>query len=653
MSIYLGDEKVGVNLFTIVDSANATPDMDTSAIVQQNPFDLPADRWQDSEIEEWTRPSDWPNLDNLPELTEGVYLTYRNRNDDNTLVDYPWASFCCATNGNYTIAIGHMNGNNWVQDSTQNAGNGAYVEINYGNLNLSYKYLIFKITPTTSSIHFTRFGFARVAAATLGTYALRQWYDQYCLERKGNLPYINTTTYSNNNYGYCTEWMECDDTSIGSMNTGTMSLYAAFFWGRNLKKINFDNWPTSQWDVTNISAMFEYCSTIQKLDLNNWNTSNWHVTNIYNIFDGCMSLKELKISNWDLTNWGSGTNKTLSFAGLFNNCRNLEELDLSKWDVSALRVTALNSIWSGCYRLRKLKINTWDTSNWRVTTMYCTFYYCYQLVEVDLSNWDVSDWPLTRIDSCWTNNRLRTNFKDIENWDTSNWVINQFNNVWDTCSRLNSLDLSHWDVSNWRVTTLLSTWSNCLSLKQLKIASWNTTQWIVSDLRNIFNNCNNLQNFDIFELNASNWPVTRIGSAFYGCYYLKEADLKTWSGNTTWTLTSDMAFNYVFGYCYNLKKIDVSNINVQNVTLTNYGSNKTSYTSFMECYSLKELKLPQNYKGHINLRYCYHLTRETILDIFDQMGTALSGAEIVLTEMRYKLTNSDIAVATAKGYTVT
>lgn len=660
MSIYLGDQPVGVCLHTIVDSANAEG-LDTSAVIQQNPFDLPADRWQSDEIEEWTRPLDWPNLDALPALTEGVYLTYRNRNDDNTLVDWPWAGFCCATGGAYTVAIGHMNGTSWVQDSTQNVANGAYAEINYGALNLSYKYLVFKITPTTSSIHITRFGFGRIAQATLGTYALRQPYDQYCLERRGNLPYINTTTYSNNNYYYCTQWMEYDNTTIGTMNTGNMSLYTAFLWGRNLRKINMDNWPTEQWTVTDLRSMFQYCSSIQKLDLNNWNTTKWTVASgISSMFDGCVSLKELKISDWDVTNWGSGTNKTISFGALFNNCRNLEELDLSKWNVAPLRVTALNSTWSQCYRLRKLKVDTWNTSNWRVTTMYYTFYSCYQLTDVDLSNWDVSNWPMTRIDYCWTNNRLRTNFKDIENWNTTNWTINQFNSVWDTCIRLNELDLSHWNVSNWRVTTLYATWNGCYSLKELKFGNWatstdgwDTSLWAVIDLRSIFSYCFSLKEFEIFKLNATNWPVTRIGSAFYSCYYLEEADIKTWSGNKTWTLTSDMAFTYVFGYCYNLKKIDISNVDVQDVTLSNYGSNKTSYTSFYECYALEELKLPQNYKGHINLRYCYHLTRDDIMNIINQMSSSpLSGATVVLTEIRYKLTSADISSIEAKGYTV-
>lgn len=658
MSIYLGDQPVGVCLHTIVDSANAEG-LDTSAVIQQNPFDLPADRWKPNEIEDWTRPSDWPNLDALPALTEGVYLTYRNRNDDNTLVDWPWAGFCCATGGAYTVAIGHMNGNTWVQDSTQNVANGAYVEINYGNLNLSQKYLVFKITPTTSSIHITRFGFGRIAAATLGTYALRQWYDQYCLERKGTLPYITTTDYANNAYGFCTAWMENDNTNIGSMNTGNMSLRCAFLWGRNLKKINFDNWLTGQWNVTRIDYMFQYCGSIQKLDLNSWNTTNWHITDMYNIFDGCISLKELKISDWDVTNWGSGAAKTISFGALFNNCRNIEELDLSKWNVSLLRVTSLSSTWAQCYKLRKLNVSNWNTNNWRVTTMYCAFYYCYNLVDVDLSNWDVSQWPMTRIDSCWVNNRCRIDFKDIENWNTTNWVINQFSQVWDSCVRINKLNLSNWNVSNWRTTTLYATWSNCQTLKELKLGNWTTSTdgwdtslWAVIDLRSTFNNCYSLQNFDIFKLNCTNWPVARISSMFYACYYLKEADIKTWSNNTTWTIPSDMAFNYVFGYCFNLKKIDVSNIDVQNVTVGNYGSNKTSYTSFIECYSLEELKLPKNYKGHINLRYCYHLSRTTLLDIFNQLGTALSGAAVVLTEMRYKLTNADIAIASNKGYTV-
>jgi hypothetical protein len=106
------------------------------------------------------------------------------------------------------------------------------------------------------------------------------------------------------------------------------------------------------------------------------------------------------------------------------------------------------------------------------------------------------------------------------------------------------------------------------------------------------------------------------------------------------------------GYCCNLKYADISNLNLSKVTVGNYGSNKTSYTSFIENYKLETLILPPTFAGHINLRYSYLLSKNALLDIFNGLPTALSGATIVLTEMRYKLTTADIAIATGKGYTV-
>ena len=124
MSIYLGDQKIGV-------------------AVPVDPFELPEDKWwQRKEIKEWVRPLDWPNLDDIeiPNDFEGVYLTYDNHSN----LDYRWAAFYCTTNGDYNIAIGHIENGTWVQDSTQTAGNEVYVEINYGALNLDYDYLVFK-----------------------------------------------------------------------------------------------------------------------------------------------------------------------------------------------------------------------------------------------------------------------------------------------------------------------------------------------------------------------------------------------------------------------------------------------------------------------------------------------------------------------------
>ena len=130
-------------------------------------------------ITEWTRPVEWPNLDliDISADFEGVYLTYDNTLDQNGC----WAGFYCDMSGGttYTVAVGHLNGSTWVQDATYNGTKNTYLEFNYKTLNLDYDYLVFKVVPTSSSYHFTRFGFGRVAAGTSGLYSTQFSYLQH------------------------------------------------------------------------------------------------------------------------------------------------------------------------------------------------------------------------------------------------------------------------------------------------------------------------------------------------------------------------------------------------------------------------------------------------------------------------------------------
>jgi len=106
MAIYLGDTKVNPSLNTVIERIITKEDgviTDISTDINTNystedPDNLSTDL---PIVTEWTRPSEWPNLDALPALTEGLYLTY----DNTSRVDYKWAAFRCIMNtGSYTIA---------------------------------------------------------------------------------------------------------------------------------------------------------------------------------------------------------------------------------------------------------------------------------------------------------------------------------------------------------------------------------------------------------------------------------------------------------------------------------------------------------------------------------------------------------------------
>lgn len=656
MAMYLGSQKVSPSLNTVIEkittitqdtsgnviSQNTTQETNSS-YVAEDPDNLAADL---PVVTEWSRPADWPDLDVLPELDEGVYLTY----DNTDKVDYPWACFYCdvQSSGQIIIAQGHINGSNFVQDASWTVNTATYKEINYGSS--SYDYVIFKITPALATKHMTSMYFGRIAQATLGTFAMRPQYDQYCLERRGRLPYLTSTAGSGDNIRYCTQWMEYDNTLIGENNRGSMNLAFAWYRARSLQKINFNGWPTSQWNVTSLESTFNECMSIKKLDLSSWDTINWHVASLYRTWYGCYMLRELKIP-FNTINWGNTSNKTINFQSAWDSCYCLEELDLSSWDVSNLVVTTLYATWSTMYQLKSLNIKNWDTSKWTVNSLYCTWYQDYNLVNIDLSGWNTSNWKVGRIDNCWYNNLKRRNFKDIENWNTSGWSVVQMGAAFYGCTKVQEINLNSWNTSNWKVNGLSSTWANCYALRHLHVNTWNTSNWVVTTIGSIFSSCINLEEIEAFSWDTSNWPINVIGSAFNFCCSIKELDLTQWN-TTKWNLDSSRTFNYFARYCRNLKYINVSNLNLSDITLANYGSNATDYTSFYADPQLETLILPSTYAGHLNFRYNYSMTRKEIVRIFNALPTALSGAKIIITELRYKLTNADIAIATNKGYTV-
>ena len=675
MAIYLGGQKVSpLSNIIIEKTITVTKDTNGNIISTSDPvysgvsnesnftiedpdnlsIDLPV-------VTEWTRPNDWPNLDALPTLTEGVYLTY-----DNTKVDYKWACFYCdvQSSGQVTIAQGHINGSSFVQDATWNVNTATYKEIDYSSS--SYDYVIFKITPTTSTKHMTSMYFGRIAQATLGTLALRQQQNQHCLERKGWLPYLSSTAGSGDNIRYCTEWMEHDNVEFG--NTVT-SLVAAWYRGRSLKKIEFGNWTGANCNITALNSAFEQCNTIEKIDLSQWDTTNWKVGSIASMFSSCFNMK-ICIVPFNTINWGSGAGRTLAMNSTWYNCHTVEELNLNSWNMTGINVTAINSCWQNCYHLKSLNVKNWNTSLWSIPSLYYTWGNCRLLVDIDLSNWNTTNWKPTRWDGCFYSNENRRHFEDIKNWNTSGWKIKESNDVFAHCRRVQEINLLNYDTSQWAVTSMSNIFGSCYAARYIRIGSWNTTNWKVTNINYLFANDYNLEEVECFSStqyptawNTTNW-VVRYGmyQTFMGCLKIKEIDFTKWNmTNWPWATNSgDQDIRYLFQYCYNLKKINMSNLDLTTITSLNYYSQNAagsrSYSPFYYCFSLEELTLPNNgsYKGHIDMSEMYKLPRSEFIKTFNALSSSPIGttAKVWIVNTKYKLTTADIAIATNKGYTV-
>lgn len=195
-------------------------------------------------------------------------------------------------------------------------------------------------------------------------------------------------------------------------------------------------------------------------------------------------------------------------------------------------------------------------------------------------------------------------------------------------------------------------------------------------------------NFDAYKLNTSN--VTLMRHMFSGCNSVKSINITSFDTSKV----TDMS--YMFGSCFLLNDIDFSNFDTSNVTnigymftnnyslvdldLSSFDLSKVNYgitNMFYACSGLTNLKSFKNLgKGYGNKGYnynsyslslesCKKITYESLMDVITNglydlnltydvaNGGLLYTQKLILgTTNLAKLTAEEIAIATAKGWTV-
>ena len=624
----------------------------------------------------WTRPTGWPNLDSItiPADFEGVYLTY----DNNANLPYYIASFFCllTNSGQYTVDIGYLSSGTFNVLQTSTVAQNAYQYINYSSIDhTTYPYIVIRLTPATANSHFTRCQFGNLPIANTGTIVAGYSYYNFCLERRGQLPWVNIVVNDNSNKTWCTMYMQKDATIIGTQNKFTGSNFAAAWWmGGNLREIDFTGWDTSEWTITSISSLFSNCYNLQKLDLRCWDTTKWAITTLASAWDYCYSLLELNVDTWNTSNW-----RITTMSCTWRFCVRLEVLNLNNWDVSLWPLTTFSDVWQNCQRLKILKTGNWNTTNWRVTTLVDTWYNCRTLTTLDVRNWNTTNWAVTSLASTWYGDFLLDDFDAISNWNTTNWAVTNLSNTWYNCWAATTIGISNWKTNNWKVTTMSGTWYACYSLVHLDLSKWNTSQFAVTNFNgtwyccsslltlnignwdvshfavttfvNTFNSCCRLQEAEICRWYLPNSAVTTIESMFPYCYSLKKIDFSRWTC-TSWALTTMANFARE---CRCLEELHMSNIDVTSITTANnYGTTSSTgaNTIIQGCHSLRVFDPPTGWRGRIYLHNCYSLPRAEIVKFFNNLVNPPLTAALYINITRHRLTAADIKIATDKGYTI-
>ena len=276
----------------------------------------------------------------------------------------------------------------------------------------------------------------------------------------------------------------------------------------------------------------------------------------------------------------------------------LKTLDLSSFDTS--QVTSMNEAFYKCNKLEEINLTNVDTSN--VTNMYRMFYDCSILTSIDVSNFDTSK-------------------------------VRNMRQMFQNCNNLASLDLSNFNTSN--VTNMCIMFYNCDNLTSLDVSNFNTSN--VTDMNSMFQNCNNLTSLDVSNFNTSN--VTDMNNMFNDCSNLKSLDVSNFDTSKVTKMYRMFEDNRALADLY--LNFDVSSV-------------QDFYNIFLHSDNLKNVVGKfEGAKYDLDLSYC-PLTADSAMVFINGLATVTEKRRLSLSATTYdSLTPEQIAIATAKGWTVT
>ncbi|EME8125195.1 BspA family leucine-rich repeat surface protein, partial [Enterococcus faecium] len=336
------------------------------------------------------------------------------------------------------------------------------------------------------------------------------------------------------------------------------------------------NFDTSQ--VTNMYAVFGYCSSLQSLDLSSFDTSQ--VTNMLDMFRDCSGLNEL----------------ILGEKSIFNDTVHLPD---SGWMGKNTHViygasTDFMNNYDGSHPdtfVRTTEIKYWGTSPYTFDestgTMIVSAGTLGEYGEQPWGKGEVSAEKIQKIElvgnvvapveSSWlfsaaepTNTLINLNeITGMENLDTSHVI--KMRSMFVDCRSLKNLDVSHFNTSN--VTDMSSMFYDCRSLTTLDVSSFDTSQ--VTDMGAMFYQCNSLQNLDLSNFNTK--QVTSMYSMFYGCSNLQNINMSSFDTSQVTTMYN------MFTKCTSLKILDLSSFDTSQVMDMEF--------MFKDCTNLNELTL--------------------------------------------------------------
>ena len=366
----------------------------------------------------------------------------------------------------------------------------------------------------------------------------------------------------------------------------------------NKKSINYINNQLKNINIIISNALGEIKKNNEKLNqlknINNKSNDIVMKNSKNNIIEGVLDIKVNDIKNGVI---------------LFNK-KNKDGINVYLNDIKINMINEDNK-WKIDYNFKKDgKYKFKIIFNNNIKSFHRFFQDCSNLYSIDLSNFDSKN--VTDISYMFNLCHKLKEIKGMKTFNTSN--VNNMRAMFQDCCELEFLDLSNFDTSivmdmsymfklcqKYKVTNMWNMFGDCKELEYLDLSNFETP--IVMDMKFMFYNCNKLKEINGIHTFKTN-KVFYMTSMFGNCYELENLDLSNFDTSNT----EDMS--YIFSQCYKLREIKgINKFNTSNVVnmramfqccyelkyldLSNFDTSNTSDLSYMfcQCNKLKYLNI--------------------------------------------------------------
>ena len=372
---------------------------------------------------------------------------------------------------------------------------------------------------------------------------------------------------------------------------------------------------------------FMNCKSIESIDFSYWNMGN--LTNTTSMFENCINLKTLNLSNWNIVNLRDTTR-------MFENCKNLTNLNINNWNTSNLQYTS--AMFKNCQNMENISFGRWNTIN--ITNMEAIFESCDKFTNSSLAN-IVNMLPdATQL----TNNNAYNLGIDMGRYNSSQLLIlNQKNYIgaplpFNMYYNITNLDdrtyylLNKGDDLDKPGTKLRSYINNIYNngIINISIEDNNLKEATIINLDHLFHNKYNIKSIDLSNLNIKN--MNSAYCTFNNCYNLTNLNLDNWD------VSNLRNPGCMFAACNNLTNLNISNWNTSNFTSLTW--------MFQGCSNLKVLDLNNWDVSNVTSWWmvfsgCRGLTDLNLKNW--NLGPISAGSATNIFTLCYNLTNLDVS----------